>query len=141
MAKNIVDALLHKGNRFYQSRKDCSISIYTSIPLFLGSCSTCDNLDQLAGNDGLTSSVEENLVLADHISGVLGGVLQELAVINMVPPAQTYIHSVTTGRLLAGVAFGKSPEERVGQGVFTEVAESLILNLECREVGYKRLLA
>lgn len=36
---------------------------------------TRDNLDELAGNDGLASAVEENLVLGDHLAGVLGGVL------------------------------------------------------------------
>lgn len=37
---------------------------------------TSDNLDQFASNDGLTGTVEENLVLVDHLAGVLGGVLQ-----------------------------------------------------------------
>ena len=42
--------------------------------------STSDNLNQLSGNDGLTGSVVENLVFADHFTGVLGGVLiSELA--------------------------------------------------------------
>lgn len=41
----------------------------------LGGRGTSDNLDQLASNDGLSGSVEENLVLVDHLSGVLGGVL------------------------------------------------------------------
>lgn len=36
---------------------------------------TRDDLDELAGNDGLASAVEENLVLGDHLAGVLGGVL------------------------------------------------------------------
>lgn len=36
---------------------------------------TSDNLDQFACNDGLTGSVEQNLVLVDHLAGVLGGVL------------------------------------------------------------------
>jgi hypothetical protein len=34
----------------------------------------------------------------------------------------TYIHSVTTGRLLTSMTFGESPEERVGQSIFTEIA-------------------
>ena len=38
---------------------------------------TSDNFDQLAGNDGLASTVEENLVLADHLAGVLGSVLDK----------------------------------------------------------------
>ncbi len=37
---------------------------------------TSDNLDQLASNDGLTGSVEQNLVLADHLTSVLGSVLE-----------------------------------------------------------------
>lgn len=41
-----------------------------------GGGGTSDNLDQLASNDGLTSSVVENLVLANHLSSVLGGILQ-----------------------------------------------------------------
>lgn len=42
--------------------------------------STSDNLDQLSGNDGLSGTVEENLVAADHVTSVLGGVLRELLV-------------------------------------------------------------
>ena len=37
--------------------------------------STRDDFDQLARDDGLASSVEKDLVLADHLAGVLGGVL------------------------------------------------------------------
>lgn len=40
-----------------------------------GGGGTGDNLDQLASNDGLTGSIVENLVLANHLSSVLGGVL------------------------------------------------------------------
>lgn len=36
---------------------------------------TSDNFNQLAGNDGLAGAVEENLVLADHLTSVLGSVL------------------------------------------------------------------
>ena len=36
---------------------------------------TGDNFDQFAGNDGLSGSVEQNLVLVDHLAGVLGGIL------------------------------------------------------------------
>jgi hypothetical protein len=39
---------------------------------------TRDNLDKLAGNDGLTGSVEQDLVLGDHLTSVLGGVLYVL---------------------------------------------------------------
>lgn len=42
----------------------------------LGGGGTSDDLDKLASNDGLSGSVEENLVLVDHLSGVLGGVLR-----------------------------------------------------------------
>lgn len=37
----------------------------------LGGGGTGDNLDQLAGNDGLTSAVEQNLEPVDHIGGVV----------------------------------------------------------------------
>jgi hypothetical protein len=40
-----------------------------------GGRSTSDNFDQLSRNDGLTGTVEENLVLVDHLASVLGGVL------------------------------------------------------------------
>ena len=36
-----------------------------------GSSSTSDNLDQLSGNDSLSGTVEKNLVLVDHLAGVL----------------------------------------------------------------------
>lgn len=38
---------------------------------------TSDNLDQLSGNDSLSGAVEENLVLVDHLAGVLRCVLQK----------------------------------------------------------------
>ena len=41
----------------------------------LRSGGTSDNLNQLAGNDGLAGTVEENLVPLDHVTSVLGGVL------------------------------------------------------------------
>jgi hypothetical protein len=81
--------------------------------------STSDNLNQLSGNDSLSGTVEENLVLVDHLTSVLGSV----------------IHSVSSGGLLAGVALGKSPVERVGKTVLSEVAKNLIVNLESGEVG------
>ena len=82
--------------------------------MVLGSSSTSDNLDQLAGDDSLSGTVEQNRELADHVTGVLRGV----------------VHGVTTSRLLASVTLGKSPEERVGKSVLPEVAESVILNLK-----------
>lgn len=42
----------------------------------LGGGGTSNNLDQLASNDGLSGTVEKNLVLVDHLTGVLGGVLR-----------------------------------------------------------------
>lgn len=47
----------------------------------------------------------------------------------------THIHGITTSRDLAGVAFGESPEEGVGQSIFAEVGEGLVLELESSEVG------
>lgn len=47
-----------------------------------------------------------------------------------------YIHSIPTGRDLAGVPLGQSPVEGVGQGIFPKVGENPILvDLENREVG------
>jgi len=63
--------------------------------LTLGSGRTSDNLDKFASNDGLTSSVVENLELVDHLSSVLGSV----------------VHGVLTRRLLASVTLGQRPEE------------------------------
>jgi hypothetical protein len=85
----------------------------------LGSSSTGDNFDQFASNDGLSGSVEQNLVLVDHLAGVLGSI----------------VHGVSSGRDLTGVALSKSPEEGVGKTVFAEVAENGVFNLESREVG------
>lgn len=62
------------------------------ISLLLRSRSTSDNLDQFARNDSLSGSVEENLELVDHVTGVLGGI----------------VHGVATGGLLASVAFSES---------------------------------
>jgi len=67
----------------------------------------------------LASTVEENLESVDHVTGVLGGV----------------VHGVAAGRLFAGVAFGESPEERVGESVLAEVADDFVVNLEGGEVG------
>jgi len=63
--------------------------------LTLGSGRTSDNLDKFASNDGLTSSVVENLELVDHLSSVLGSI----------------VHGVLTRGLLASVTFGQRPEE------------------------------
>jgi len=96
----------------------------TNPLLLLGGGGTSDNLDQLASNDGLTGSVEENLVLVDHVSCVLGGV----------------IHGVTTSGDFTSMTFGKSPEESVRQSIFSEVTKDLVVNLEGGEVGYSSLV-
>ena len=82
---------------------------------------TRDDLDQLAGNDGLSGSVVENLELIDHVAGVL----------------RCIVHGVAAGGLFGGVALGKSPEEAVGECVLTQVAEDLVVDLECGVVGYE----
>ncbi len=46
----------------------------------------------------------------------------------------TYVHSVTTGRLLASVSLSKSPVKGVGKGVLLEVWELIFIDLESREV-------
>lgn len=57
------------------------------------------------------------------------------AIQTLARPSITYIHSIPTGRNLAGVALGQSPVDGVGQGVFPEVREKLLVDLESREVG------
>jgi hypothetical protein len=94
------------------------------LHLILGSGGTSDNLDELAGNDGLASTVEQNLELGDHLTSILGGV----------------VHGVTTSGLLAGVALGKCPEERVGECVLAEAGEDGLVDLERREVGWIGML-
>ena len=84
----------------------------------LGSSGTSNNLDQLASNDSLSGTVEKNGELADHVTGVLRGV----------------VHGVTTGRLFASVTLCKRPVERVGESVLSQVTENLVINLERGEV-------
>lgn len=73
--------LVHGPNRAsfclpLQAKKAMSTASHPSVYLHvLGSSGTSNNLDQLASNDGLTGTVEENLVLVDHLTGVLRGVL------------------------------------------------------------------
>lgn len=47
----------------------------------------------------------------------------------------TYIHGISSGRLLASVTLGKRPVQRVGESVFAEVAENFVVNLESGVVG------
>lgn len=111
---------------------------YIQASLLLGSSSTSDNLDQLAGNDGLASTVEKNLVLADHVTSVLGGVLAQWSALSRAKTSRvrdTYIHSVTAGGLLASVSLSKSPVKGVGESVLLEVWKLILVNLESREVG------
>jgi hypothetical protein len=49
--------------------------------LTLGSSRTSDNLDKFASNDGLAGTVVQNLELVDHVSGVLGGVLEDVSAV------------------------------------------------------------
>jgi hypothetical protein len=84
-----------------------------------GGSSTSDNLNKFASNDGLSGTVVQNLVLANHLTSVLGGI----------------VHGVSAGRLLAGVTLSESPEEGVGKAVLAEVAENLLINLEGGEIG------
>ena len=98
---------------------------------------TSDNLEQFACDDGLTCSVEENLIFANHLAwsvevsemwspdpiakltGVLAGVL----------------HGIAAGRLLGRVTFGQSPVQAVGQRVLLEMRQRLIVNLVLRNLG------
>ena len=97
---------------------------FCGLRLLLGGGGTSDNLDELTGNDGLASTVEQNLELGDHLAGVLGGV----------------VHGVTAGGLLAGVTLGKSPEEGVGKSVLAEAGEDSLVDLERGEVGWFAML-
>jgi hypothetical protein len=45
----------------------------------LRSGGTSDDLDKLARDDSLASAVEQNLELVDHVTSVLGRILQTLA--------------------------------------------------------------
>lgn len=111
---------------------------YLQASLLLGSSSTSDNLDQLAGNNGLASTVEKNLVPADHVTSVLGSVLVRASVLsraNTSSVRDTYVHSVTAGRLLASVSLSKSPVKGVGESVLLEVWKLILVNLESGEVG------
>lgn len=74
---NSTILILHRDDRRVPSREPRSLDkwdtgTFCAIALtLLGGCSTSNNLDQFACDDGLTSSVEENLELVDHISSVL----------------------------------------------------------------------
>lgn len=76
--------LRYKGamNRclFYTAQMGDILRISSLLPRFcltLGSSSTSNNLDKFASNDGLTSSVVQNLELVDHVASVLGSVLEQ----------------------------------------------------------------
>lgn len=80
---------------------------------------TRNDLHQLARDDSLSRPVVQDLELVDHVAGVLGGV----------------VHGVAARGLLAGVALGERPVERVGERVLLEVAEDLFVDFEGGEVG------
>lgn len=118
-----------------ESRVVRLVYIFTN-PLFFWSSSTSNNFNQFTSNDGLTGSVEENLVLGDHVTGVLGSILTLFSKLyQYVKDRKTYVHSITTGRLFTGMSLSKGPEEGVGESIFTEVTKGLIFDLECGEVG------
>lgn len=105
---------------------------------------TSDDFDQLASNDGLTGSVVEDLILVDHIAGVLGGVLYKIWVLAfwiehiIYFPNKTritHVHSLLTSGDLAGMTLRQGPEEGVGQGVLAQVGEELLVDLEGGVVG------
>lgn len=80
---------------------------------------TGNNVDQLVGNDGLSSSVVQNGVLVDHIGGVLGGV----------------VHGVSSSGNLSGVTLGHSGEDGVSQGEVGKVLDDIILKLVLAKLG------
>lgn len=79
---------------FYTAQLSQMFGISSLPPLQslrLGGSRTSNNLDEFASNDGLTSTVVQNLELADHVTSVLGGV----------------VHGVLAGGLLASVTLSK----------------------------------
>ena len=64
-----------KGKGFKSfSSSSCSLA---SNRLHISRCGgTSDNFDQLSSNDSLSGSVVQNLVLANHLTSILGGVLR-----------------------------------------------------------------
>lgn len=50
----------------------------------------------------------------------------------------TYVHSVSASRLLTGVTLSKTPVDCVGEGVFLQVGQELLVNLESGEVFWER---
>lgn len=103
-------------------------------------CGTGDDFDQFSRDDGLAGSVVEDLEPADHVACVLRCVLAEKILSARVvfvvvgedkkERGGTYIHRVTTGRLLAGMSLGQSPVQRIGQGILPQIDEDLVVNLE-----------
>lgn len=49
----------------------------------------------------------------------------------------TYVHGVSSGRDLAGVALGQSPVQVVGKAVLAEVGQSILIDLKGGNVGYR----
>lgn len=47
----------------------------------------------------------------------------------------TYVHGISSGGDLAGVAFSQSPVQVVREAVFAEVVQGLVINLKGRDVG------
>lgn len=88
--------------------------------------STGDNVDQLVGNDGLTGSVVKDRVLADHVVGVLGGV----------------VHGVSTSGNFGSMTLSKTPEDVVGEGEFGKVLKDLVFDFVKTEFwrGFNGLL-
>lgn len=61
-------------------------------------------------------------------------VLRQLLLEHTGSCVDAYIHSISSSRLLACVAFSEGPIERVGQCVFTQIGEDLIIDFERGEV-------
>ena len=63
---------MHLELMFWDNR---TLVSFAKSLLTLGGSSTRNDLDKLARDNGLTSAVEKNLELGDHVSSVLGSVL------------------------------------------------------------------
>lgn len=65
-----------------KKNKRCNFILLLLLFLHIGGgSSTSNNLDQLSGNDSLSGTVVQNLVPANHFTGVLGGVLRNIELV------------------------------------------------------------
>jgi hypothetical protein len=69
MQPGYCGALLHYECKFYIALRLADGLIATFLTFFRRS-GTSNNLNQFAGNDGLTCSVEQDLIAVDHFTSI-----------------------------------------------------------------------